>query len=471
MRFLHTFQRNIFIVFFVVSLTIVYAAYLAVGNIVAEQSRIQQQSIAPVFTLVIEELIKPLYQAQALAKDQYLIERLNSADIDESQLLSYLENREVGSELTYFIASEKARRQFQRNKPSFELDDNVAWYNKLKSTQQPINAALGNTQEPHLYIDVRLTNAQNEFLGFVGVGKTLNHFWQRFATHKRTYGYDLYFVDQHQHVLLTTDDAIRPDQHELQTLDAQDWYQQALLKGYDKASLNSVLVTLDDEDFLISEIALDVLGWKIYLLSPLEARQAALTQNLVFNLASVVLIALLLFVCAYYLLKHFSHSVEKNMHKDALSGLFNRHYIDKSFAQITQQGCELSLLLIDVDHFKQINDQYGHNTGDAVIQSLARLLETSIREQDRLARWGGEEFILLLPWTGANEARAIAERIRFNIAGTPISHRSHRLAVSASIGISYSPTPDSLDQLVEYADQALYQAKAMGRNRVILHQK
>jgi len=124
--------------------------------------------------------------------------------------------------------------------------------------------------------------------------------------------------------------------------------------------------------------------------------------------------------------------------------------------------------MIDLDHFKTINDRFGHPTGDDVLRNVADLMERSVRQTDRVARFGGEEFMLLLPDTSAADALHLANKLRQKLADTPIA--SIGAPVTASMGLACMPAGKTLalDTLLRQTDQALYQAKHMGRNRTVV---
>ena len=165
---------------------------------------------------------------------------------------------------------------------------------------------------------------------------------------------------------------------------------------------------------------------------------------------------------------------------DTLTGLLNRRAIhDRALAEFNrlQRGTAngpLSVILLDIDHFKDINDTYGHEAGDRALQAVAELLLAHLRSYDGLGRWGGEEFLMLLPGTRLPEACAVAERIRFTLdAARPPLLDGTRVPLSASLGVAAieGASPEAvgeqwLDVLVRAADRALYQAKSDGRNRV-----
>ena len=157
---------------------------------------------------------------------------------------------------------------------------------------------------------------------------------------------------------------------------------------------------------------------------------------------------------------------------DELTGIHNRRQIQakgrKWFTQAREEGNPLCVLLLDVDHFKKVNDQLGHHVGDRVLTAVAQCIEEQLRSLDRVGRNGGEEFLVLLPDTLLNEAVEVAERIRqavarLEIEGVPADH-----PIRISIGCAqYKPEDDNLGELVRRADEAMYEAKLAGRNRVM----
>nr|WP_237751058.1 GGDEF domain-containing protein [Pseudomonas aeruginosa] len=157
---------------------------------------------------------------------------------------------------------------------------------------------------------------------------------------------------------------------------------------------------------------------------------------------------------------------------DPLTGLFNRREFDQlvlmELARIARQPQPLSLLMVDLDHFKYINDRYGHPFGDEAIRHAANLLRGNTRSSDSVARLGGEEFLLLLPDTAEQQARSLAEKLRERLEGTPLATQDGVLCLTASFGVASldGGGQASYEQLYSAADQALYRAKSSGRNRV-----
>ena len=155
---------------------------------------------------------------------------------------------------------------------------------------------------------------------------------------------------------------------------------------------------------------------------------------------------------------------------DPLTGLNNRGHFQTlaahTLARSQRDGTPVALLLCDVDHFKRINDQHGHGVGDEVLAGVSRLLHQSLRESDVIARWGGEEFLTLMPACTTDAACATAERIRAAVEKTPFG--AEGIAVTMSFGVAQVSSADDLQAAIARADAALYRAKNQGRNRVIL---
>lgn len=160
---------------------------------------------------------------------------------------------------------------------------------------------------------------------------------------------------------------------------------------------------------------------------------------------------------------------------DQLTGLYNRHYfftvVGHFYEDARRSGRPLSCMMIDVDHFKSINDQYGHMSGDQVLKAVAGRLKANSRKSDLLARFGGEEFILVTPNTDIKTARFLAERTRSAIYREVINLGTQTITVSVSVGVSGTEVmAGTLEELIESADQALYSAKRDGRNRWVCYE-
>jgi diguanylate cyclase (GGDEF)-like protein len=159
--------------------------------------------------------------------------------------------------------------------------------------------------------------------------------------------------------------------------------------------------------------------------------------------------------------------------QDGLTRAFNkRHFLDRLAIEVAyarRHTAPLTLLMLDVDHFKQVNDRYGHLAGDHVLVQLAQIIEGERREEDLFARYGGEEFAVLCRGVSLGAALIFAERVRGLVQGATFEHQGVKMPVTVSIGVAVhtAAAPDGATQLVADADAALYSAKRGGRNRVV----
>jgi diguanylate cyclase (GGDEF)-like protein/PAS domain S-box-containing protein len=155
---------------------------------------------------------------------------------------------------------------------------------------------------------------------------------------------------------------------------------------------------------------------------------------------------------------------------DGLTGVFNRRYLDtrlqEELERSRRHGNPLSIMMLDIDHFKDINDTQGHICGDYTLRKISELLLNLVRTSDILGRYGGEEFCCVLPETSFEQAIVLAERCREQIAADQFSCTDYQTRVTISIGVTDLHRNDTLDSIIKRADDALYQAKRAGRNRV-----
>ena len=174
-------------------------------------------------------------------------------------------------------------------------------------------------------------------------------------------------------------------------------------------------------------------------------------------------------------LKRSNEKLQKLSNTDHLTELFNRRYmmevLEKEVQRSVRKGSDLSIIMLDVDHFKQVNDRYGHLQGDVILKRVALQLKQELRSYDCAARYGGEEFISILPDSSLQQSLLVADRIRLAIQAFKFDEPLAPLCLTASLGVAHFSMEQSVtvDGFIKQADDALYRAKANGRNRVEFH--
>lgn len=215
------------------------------------------------------------------------------------------------------------------------------------------------------------------------------------------------------------------------------------------------------------EVALDARTASGELLIP-RLREIVLVMGL---LSTALIVATGMFSTA---LARLGERQRVEARRDSLTGCFNRRVFDEHFAREAERsrrlGLQLAVLFVDLDHFKRINDSHGHAVGDLVLAAAARRFESALRETDLLFRWGGEEFLVLMPHTSGPEIAPVAERLRSALGAEPLFDLGNgvEVRVSASIGAALAPElPCDSGRLIARADAACYEAKQRGRDRVV----
>lgn len=458
-------RRTFYLAMLIFVVVISYTAWLTLNKVFLEQSRIQQESISPVFSLIVDELLRPLHIAETTYKSGEFVPFLNQEQPNEATLVKTLKEYEETFDLVFFAASEKARKQYFSNGRQIDLiEGEVSWYFQAIEDERDFLADLGDVDDVHLFFDFKVYNDAEEFLGIVGVGKSMQRFLAEFENYKNKHGYDFMFVDEKNRILLSSRENLLTAEGDLTQLKSLSWYNQ--ISKRNAGTLNSILIEEEGKSFLLSEVQLQSLNWRVILLLPLESKQNQLTQIFLNNLLTIILVIVFFTLLVLGLSRYLGEKISKHVDIDHLSQLPNRRFVESRFTKLREQNAKLSLIVVDIDHFKSINDNYGHNVGDVVIQEISKILQADIRTNDIAARWGGEEFVLVLPGASFKIAVDIAERLRVILAKTDLHIEDETLHITASFGVTYSEGNHDLIDLVEIADDLLYQAKREGRNCV-----
>ncbi|MGH4121869.1 MAG: GGDEF domain-containing protein [Clostridium sp.] len=171
-------------------------------------------------------------------------------------------------------------------------------------------------------------------------------------------------------------------------------------------------------------------------------------------------------------LKNNLEKLEWDSKTDSLTGLYNRRYImeklELEFIKYKKTKKNFSLIIADIDFFKKINDNHGHDCGDCVLRMISQNLHNIVREHDSVCRWGGEEFLILLPETKIEGANMLADRIRKIIGSQPMEYDGTKVSITMTFGVTVSESHETINDMIKKADRALYEGKNSGRNCVII---
>jgi diguanylate cyclase (GGDEF)-like protein len=173
---------------------------------------------------------------------------------------------------------------------------------------------------------------------------------------------------------------------------------------------------------------------------------------------------------AYDMIKNKNKELNELLITDGLTKLYTRGYLMKKMKEektrYKRYKASFSLIMCDIDHFKKVNDTYGHDAGDLILKKISKLMQNSSREQDTIARWGGEEFMILLPETTIEEAHAVAQRILETLREKVYTYEEEEISLTMSFGLTMYEDKESIDELIKRVDEKLYEAKDNGRDQI-----
>lgn len=476
MKLVKKFDQYISAIFIITIIVIIATSYFTFKEFFASNNQRQQEAIMPLFSLITSEITRPLTVSQYMAIDPLLIEYIQQDDVNEKVLHNYIASVSSRFNSISFIAIERTKQLIDSSGKVTKLSNkNNEWYHRLKAIDKTQFTDIGDSENPHLFFDVKMFNQQQEFLGFIGLGVDLDHFAQEFTKFKNEFGFELYFVDENDKITLSSSQLMKTSSHHRRDFETDinelAWYQEYLVSQHDNDNAGNLLGSTTDRS-VVSQMPLKELNWRVFIVTPPANQQAAYWLLFIPRLLIFLLVTLTLYFIFSQCIFRFKSNLVKESDTDYLTQLPNRNFINWKYTQLSKEFEYVSVVIADIDNFKILNDTYGHLFGDDVIKVIAQKLNENLRDIDLTGRWGGEEFIIILPDTTAAQAQEIIDRIRNNIANIPFSpsSTSKKFNVTVSFGISESHLADtSLKEIIAKADKALYNAKTNGRNQVVVH--
>jgi diguanylate cyclase (GGDEF)-like protein len=329
-----------------------------------------------------------------------------------------------------------------------------------------VDIDMANSDAMTIFINYKVFDYDGIFIGATGVGMTVDSVIRMIDSYQHQYHRNVYLVDREGNIRLTGDNTTVRDLHKLEGLsDLAD----TILSSDTPDKTNYFQYTREGKTIHLHTRFIPEFKWFLFVeqdeLTAIREIRHAMLVNLVFGaVISIVVIGLVSLVI---------HSYEKRLENvamtDSLTGISNRLAfeitLEETIALMEKEKRKCSALLIDIDHFKRVNDDYDHFVGDAVIRHITSEIKRNIRESDFFGRWGGEEFIVLLRDAGIEDAYRQAERLRHAVKDNPYIHEGDPILVTISIGIAQYRHGEGEDKLLSRTDKALYLAKENGRDR------
>ncbi|WP_043309577.1 sensor domain-containing diguanylate cyclase [Pseudomonas sp. ML96] len=430
-----------------------------------------------IYSEIQKDLIRPTQIASMMSRDTFLRDWALNGEQDTGPMTRYLrEIQDHYGTFTSFFISEKTRTYYQAKgilKRVKEDEPRDVWYFRVRNMAEPyeisVDPDMANSDRLTFFINFKVFDYQEQFIGVAGVGLTVDAVVKLVDDYQRRYDRTIYFTDRNGRLVLTSASG--------GPMGAQRG--QLLSEVADLQPLLAVLPRPDSGRFEYAEGGhghflnvryIPELDWYLFVDKTEDGALSDIRQGLYLNLLICALISALVVALVYLATRRYQRHIAALATTDVLTGLPNRRGFDllatQALHEAVRERSPLSALLIDLDHFKLLNDNHGHLAGDQVLRGFARSLQGNLRQSDIICRWGGEEFILLLKDTGTTTARLLAEKIRQQTEEELFPFNGVNLRVTTSIGVTELQGEESLERLIARADRALYRAKQSGRNRV-----
>ncbi len=428
-----------------------------------------------IYSEIQRDLLSPIFISSLMATDTFLRDWVITGEHDASKISRYLkEIKTKYKTYTSFFVSERTKNYYyaagilKKVSPDEERDK---WYFRVREMKPDyeinIDPDMANKDTMTVFINYRVFDYDGEYIGATGVGLAVGAVKQLIETYQQKYNRRVYFADKDGNVKLYGSDfpvniknisdipGMKPDVKDK-------------LSSLHPISFEYVN---NRKTILLHSRYIPEFGWYLFVEQTEQAAIKQILYTLFVNLSISAAITFIILLITNMTISVYQKKLEKMALTDPLTGVYNRHAFDIIIGQVlkdvVRNKTDISLIMFDIDNFKDTNDTFGHNAGDAVLENITKTTNSCLRSSDVICRWGGEEFLILLKQCNMHEAFNIAEKIRTAVDKTTAFYEGKEINVTISLGVAQYKDMESEDSLFRRVDKALYEAKNQGRNRSI----
>ncbi|AZD06854.1 GGDEF domain protein [Pseudomonas chlororaphis] len=429
-----------------------------------------------VYSEIQKDLVRPMLISSMMSRDTFMRDWVMGGERDPEQMTRYLNEvmTHYGAYTAFFVSNSSltyyhAKGVLKKIAPDTPRD---AWYFRVRDMATPyeinVDPDQANQNNLTFFINYKVYDYQDNFIGAAGVGLKVDAVIKLIDRYQQRYQRNVYFVDTQGRLVLTGAEGgpqgARAGQSLFELENLRD-----LQARLPKPHSGNYEYSAPDQRHFLNVRFIPELNWYLFVDKREDSALGDIRRSLYLNLLICLAITLIVLTLLNGVVRRFQRKIETQATLDSLTGLPNRRGFDLLAAQAMLEAQRepkpLTALLLDLDHFKRLNDTYGHLAGDQVLSGFARHLESCLRQSDIVCRWGGEEFIVLLKDTDSATARKIAEKIRLLIEQQRYAYEGKNMRLTVSIGVTTLQADDTLHSLLSRADHAMYRAKQTGRNR------
>ncbi len=426
------------------------------------------------YSEIQKDLIRPVLVSSMMASDTFVRDWVLSGETDTPRMTRYLrEVRDRFGAFTSFFVSERTRTYYQAEGVLKEIrvnDPRDAWYERVRTMTSDyeinVDPDLANKDAMTIFINYRVLDFGRKFLGAIGVGIKLEAARTLINNYQQRFDRRIYFVDRRGVVALVGEHpGIQADN--IQAVPGLGAVADSILG---KGSGSYQYIDRHGTEQLLSVRLIPELNWFLFVEGDTENALASIRNSLYINVLLSLGITAIVLLTTSWTINRYQSRLEVLATADKLTGLANRQALDllmqQALIETHRTGAPLCTLLMDIDHFKAVNDRHGHIAGDRLVRHVAKVIRRSLRNSDIVARWGGDEFLVLLKNVSPERSGMLAEKLRAAIEKSELNLGKEKAAVTVSVGTTMYRNGDTADQMMSRAEAALYQAKEQGRNRV-----
>ncbi|GAB1623494.1 sensor domain-containing diguanylate cyclase [Agarivorans albus] len=430
-----------------------------------------------VYSEIQRDLLQPIFISSLMAQDTFVRDWAISGEKDAQPIIRYLDNiQQRYQTITSFFVSSHSGRYYHpsgiiKTISSDEPDD--AWFYRVSqlppSQEYEINIDYDTADQSRttVFVNYKVFDFEEKLIGVTGVGLNIEFVKELIQVYQTRYQRSVYFIDALGNVTLSGANFQGPRNISLRKGLAS---QAASLLS---AAKNSYRFSEDGQQHYLNARYIPEFNWYLIVEQQDVPAIQDLKHTLWINLSISLLVTVCMLIVANFTLGRYQRRLETLASTDKLTGIYNRQTFEGRLEQVIdiqhRANSPCSIIIFDIDHFKQVNDKYGHLVGDKALKKVAEITRQYIRQSDILCRWGGEKFIVLLPNCDALAALEVAEKIRLGVNQSELDIDGNLLTMSISCGIAQIKTHEILASLlVDRADKAMYRAKQNGRNRSVL---
>lgn len=426
-----------------------------------------------IYSEIQKDLIQPILISSVMATDTFVRDWVLAGEKDPARLIQYLHDiRQRYGAFTSFFVSEQTRNYYHAESVLKQVDRGEPrdeWYFRVRELTLPyeinVDPDLANQDTMTIFINYRVLDYQGRFIGATGIGLTVNAVRTLITEYQNRYGRTVYFVDEKGRIVLVGEGEAVPE-NEIASRGALG----KLMPEWSRRDVKTFEYDYRGQTRFLNVRFIPELDWFLLVEKEADRDLAQIRNALYLNILICIVITALVLIATWLTITHFQKRLEAMATTDRLTGVASRHAYDILMDQAVRDARRfnqpLSIIMIDVDHFKAINDSLGHIAGDRVLVGVANAIRVSLRSSDIICRWGGDEFLIALRNCDLFNAERLAQTIRQTVEGASFAMEGRRIRATVSIGVALLQAEDDMASFVADADSALYRAKAAGRNQV-----